>query len=85
MRFPGSVCVLQNEYLSIVKSFKDDYYVSESMGRWLVVLWSADLKKPYNKMVFRKVISNRNKKTKIFIKKQFIKVNQTEIGEKTRL
>ena len=36
-------------------------------------------------MVFRKVISNRNKKTKIFIKKQFIKVNQTEIGEKTRL
>ena len=37
-------------------------------------------------MVFRKVISKRNKKTpKIFIKKQFIKVNQTEIGEKTRL
>ena len=36
-------------------------------------------------MVFRKVISNRNKKTKIFIKKQFIKVNQTEIGEKRRL
>ena len=36
-------------------------------------------------MVFRKVISNRNKKTKIFIKKQFIKVNQTEIGEKARL
>ena len=48
-------------------------------------MWSTDLKKPYNKMVFRKVISNRNKKTKIFIKKQFIKVNQTEIGEKTRL
>ena len=65
--FPICVCVLQNEYVFIVKSFKYDYWFSESLGcglvikwsvvSWSVSRWSVDLIRPRKKM-FGLVISS---------------------------
>ena len=46
--FPRCVRVLQNEYVSIAKSVKYDYWFSESLGRWSVGRWSLDLLKPWS-------------------------------------
>ena len=39
IRFTGCVCILQNEYFSIVKSFKYDYQFVELLGRWVSGWW----------------------------------------------
>ena len=49
--FPSCAYVLQNEQVSIVKSFKYDYWFSELLGRWSVGRWSVDLIKPMKRHV----------------------------------
>ena len=41
LHFLSCNCVLQSECLAIFKSFKYDYCVSGSVGKWSVVGWSV--------------------------------------------
>ena len=60
--FPSCVCVLQNKYVSVVKSFKYNYLFSESLDRWVsgrLVGWSVvcGFNKTQGKNKFGAVIS----------------------------